>query len=200
MNVVALLAHPDDELMCAGTLAKFVDDDADVTIVTAFSDHRSPELHQSAKTLGVRLIERYAAQLDFTWNQATVRRYEPLVCDQNPDLLLSHRVSDNNTSHVPLAQTMRTIARKNNVSLWEIDSALPGGIETDGASNNCLIDIDQQYERKYAAIDCYESVAQQYPGLRAGFESRDLHNGWLLHMDTISHYAEAMRVVKSVWL
>ena len=71
MNVVALLAHPDDELMCAGTLAKFVDDDADVTIVTAFSDHRSPELHQSAKTLGVRLIERYAAQLDFTWNQAT---------------------------------------------------------------------------------------------------------------------------------
>ena len=199
MHVVALLAHPDDEISCGGTLARFVDDGHNVTLYTAFSDRRAHELHQSAKVLGVNLIERYAAQSTFAWNQDTVRLYDAQIAALEPDLLISHRVADNNTSHVPLARIIRTIARKNSTSLWEIDAAIPGGIETDSAANNHLVSIDDQVMRKYGALGCYESVLQNYPGIQDAFTHRDLHNGWLLQMSAEPHYAEAFRIIKSVW-
>ncbi len=200
MNVTALLAHPDDELMAAGTLAKFVDAGDAVTLIIAFSDHRRHELHQSSETLGVRLMEFQADQFRFAWTQESVLHYEPLVSQTNPDLLISHRLHDNNTSHAPLAQTMRTRARKNRVALWEIDAAIPGGIEPECPANNLLVDIDDQMRRKYDAVDAYESVAMQYPGWRAALKARDTLNGYLLHMDADVHYAEAFRIHKSVWL
>src|ERR1017187_156503 len=125
MNVTALLAHPDDELACAGTLAKFVDDGATVSLIIPFSDSvRGNELHRSAEILGVTLMEFYHQQRAFVWNQASVTEYEHILSLTNPDLLISHRLADNNTSHVPLAQIARSLARKNNVALWEIDAAL----------------------------------------------------------------------------
>ena len=199
MNVTALLAHPDDELAAAGTLAKFVDAGHSVTLIIAFSDRRGAELHKSSDILGVNLIEHVARQSQFVWNQETTVKYDGIVSQTNPDLLISHRINDNNSSHVPLAQIMRTIARKNNVGLWEMDAALPRGIETDAKPNNLLIDIDAQTNRKYDAIMAYRSVIDQYPGLVDAFRHRDLHNGWLLYMESHPHRAEAMRVVKAVW-
>ena len=200
MNVTALLAHPDDELMCAGTLAKFVDGGHNVTLITVFSDQRGAELHESAKILGVQLVELTAPQLTFGWTQESVIKYDAYVSDTQPDLILSHRIADTNTSHTPLAQICRTIARRNNVSLWEVDTPIPGGIDTDGHANNLLVDITDQIDRKCNAVDCYKSNAVQYPRIRVAFETRDLHNGMLLHLDsTDHHYAEALRVVKAVW-
>ena len=199
MNVTALLAHPDDELMCAGTLAKFVDAGDTVTLITAFSDQRRHELHQCAEILGVQLIELQDSQKTFAWNQDAVKHYEPIVAQTRPDHLISHRVADNNTSHVPLAQVMRTVARKNGVTLWEIDAALPGGIETNAPANNLLVDITKQSTRKYRAVDAYQSVLKQYPGWRDAMTNRDCLNGYLLHMNAEFHYAEAFRIHKSVW-
>ena len=199
MNVTALLAHPDDELAAAGTLAKFVDAGHNVNLIIAFSDQRGAELHKSADLLGVNLIEHVGQQSEFVWCQSSVTLYDQIVGATEPDIILSHRIADHNTSHVPLAQIARTVARKNRCELWEIDSALPGGLDTDGPKNNTLVDIDSQWVRKYAAIDAYKSVAENLPGWRDAFRHRDLHNGWLLHNDIHAHYAEAMRLVKFVW-
>ena len=199
MNVTALLAHPDDELSCAGSLAKFVDAGHNVNLIIAFSDNRGAELHKSASILGANLIEHVGDQSQFVWNQEQVIKYDKTVSATEPDIIISHRIADHNTSHVPLAQIARTVARKNACELWEIDSALPGGLDTDGPKNNTLVDIDGQWVRKFAAISAYESVAKDLPGWASAFRHRDLHNGWLLHNDIHAHYAEAMRLVKFVW-
>jgi LmbE family N-acetylglucosaminyl deacetylase len=195
VNVTALLAHPDDETMAAGTLAKFRDEGHTVTLVTVFTDERAVALRKCAKILDVNLIELSCDESRFVWCQETVRELEPVVLGSEPDLLLSHRMADTNTSHVPLAQLARTVCRKNNLSLWEVDVPMPGGLDTDGPANNLLVDIDGQAGRKIAALACYELP---YRGWREANSLRDTVNGWLLCMEP-GHMAEAFRIVKAVW-
>jgi LmbE family N-acetylglucosaminyl deacetylase len=198
--VAALLAHPDDELMCAGTLAKFRDQGEQVALITAFSDReRTVALHEAAEILDVELIERFSSEWRFGWTQEAVRYYDAIVSDLAPTHLIGHRKADGNTSHVPLAMVLRTIARKNRVALWEIDAALPGALEPEAPAPNLLVGIDAQAERKYRAVERYRSVGAANPGWRRAIWRRDLYNGWLLNMAEEEHFAEAFRIHKSVW-
>ncbi len=192
MDVVALLAHPDDELMCAGTLARFVDEGHTVRLVTVFVDERADELTDSTAAIGCKLdMVQTLGEDAFVWARWSVTYLEPLVppCD----LLISHRVNDHNTSHAHLGNVARTLCRKNRTSLWEIDQTIPGGL-TDHPAPNHFVDISKQIWRKEHAVDAYTSQLERYPGLAGVLDHRDAMNGWSIGVEA----AEGFTIVKSV--
>lgn len=208
MNVTALVAHPDDELMCAGTLARFVGEGHRVRLVVGFfSDYgpagekqglveeRTAELELSAKVLGVDLVAVLEPdEASFVWSQPWVQRFERIVVEYPPDLLISHRVADPNSSHGHLGRVARTLARKNRMDLWELDQALPGGLEPDAPAPNHLVNISEFVDQKEEAVGAYRSQLARYPGMGGAIEARDRMYGWMMGVRA----AEAFRVVKSV--
>lgn len=190
MIAVALLSHADDELMCAGTLARLVDEGADVTLVVV-NDERPDELSDSAKAIGCQVTALHLDEHLLAWSKRLVESLEPVV--GWPDLLISHRCEDDNTTHGHIGRTARTIARKNHTNLWEIDQTLPGGL-TSHAQPNHWVRIDP--DRKREVIDAYLSVQAAYPGLCDAIEARDLANGWSIGVEA----AEGFTIAKSVWL
>lgn len=195
MNVVALLAHPDDELMCAGLLARMVTEGHQVELCTVFMDDREPEWAAAVEALGVTTPRvRYLDDEDlFVWSRWSVRTLERDV--PPADLLISHRAEDANTSHGHLGRVARTLARKNRATLLEVDQAFPGGFDPDCPPPNLLVDVSAHYEAKRAAVTAYGSVLSGYPGLADALEARDRANGWQIG---VAH-AEAYRIHKAVW-
>lgn len=200
--------------MCAGTLARFVDNGERVRLIVGFfsdfgPDHqrqglraeRRDELEQAAKALGVELVPFLEHDEDsFSWSQRWVQTFEAIVSEDPPDVLISHRVADPNHSHSNLGRVARTLSRKNRWTLWEMDQSLPGGIEPDAPSPNLLVDITDQIGQKRSAVVAYASQLERYPGMGDAIAWRDRLNGWQLHMSEGFHYAEAFRVHKAVWI
>lgn len=187
MNVTALLAHPDDELMCAGTLARF-----GATVVTLFVDERQAEWRQSCAALGCKAEPWLLPEDEFTWDRWHVRHIEPTLPET--DLWITHRADDANTSHGHIGRLARTLARKNHASVWEIDQSLPGGIVP--GSPNLFVNITDQQTAKAKAIEAYPSQTARYPGMREAIQHRDALYGWQIGVEA----AEGFTVHKAVWL
>jgi LmbE family N-acetylglucosaminyl deacetylase len=169
VNVTALLAHPDDELMCAGTLARFGG-----TVVTLFVDDRWSEWKVACAALGCETLALREDEDDFAWTRRTVSSLEPLM--PATDLWITHRADDANTSHAHIGRLARTLARKNHASVWEIDQSLPGGIAP--GTPNLYVDITDQTDAKHHAIQSYPSQLHRYPGMAEAIEHRDRLYGW----------------------
>jgi LmbE family N-acetylglucosaminyl deacetylase len=209
VNVTALLAHPDDELMCAGTLARFAAEGHTVRLAVCFfsdfgADHqmqglraeRLGELAHCAEVLGVEPVFFDFSEPDFVWSQPHVQRIEAAFQGLgDTDLLISHRVADANTSHSNLGRVARTLARKNRMSLWEVDAAIPGGIEPDAAAPNHFVNIYEFWSQKRLAVLSYRSQLARYPGMETLIADRDRMYGWMIGCGL----AEAFRIIKSVW-
>lgn len=199
MNVVALLAHPDDELMCAGTLARFVDEGHNVTLVTAFlsverTDERIAEGETASDIIGCEYLPiLWPSEKSFTWGQEWVRELDSRIA--TPDLFITHRVQDDNTSHSPLGKVARTLARRNQTGVWEIDQTIPGGL-TDHPQPNHYVNITNQYDVKTEAVSAYRSQLAKYPGLAEAIAHRDRYYGWCIGVPA----AEGFTTVKGVWL
>lgn len=199
MRIAALLAHADDELMCAGTLARFVAEGHDVRLVIGFNsdgdhDTRSCELDASVEAIGCRLVARMLSdEDDFCWSRRWVQEFESYT--GTPDLLISHRCEDDNTSHGHFGRIARTIARKNRMQLWEIDQTIPGGL-TAHAQPNLFVNVSDYYDQKLGAINAYRSQLDRYPGLAGALFERSRMYGWSIGVG----HAEGFTVAKAVWL
>jgi len=205
-SVVALVAHADDELPCAGTLARFVDESHNVLLVVGFCsdfapdgvreglrDERTAELAASVAAIGCDVVPvMLDDEADFCWSQRWVQVFERHV--GKPDMLISHRPGDHNTSHGHFGRIAETIARKNRTTLWQMDHAIPGGLTTQAP--NLLVNITAQQPRKRDAIDAYRSQLDKYAGMRDAIEARDQLYGQACGVTT----AEGFTVAKAVWL
>jgi LmbE family N-acetylglucosaminyl deacetylase len=206
MGVVALVAHADDELMCAGTLARFVDKGHPVRLVVGFCSDFGPnggkegqratriaELQASAGAIGCDLVPvMLEDESSFCWSQTWVQFFEQYT--GQPDVLISHHPDDHNTSHGHFGRIAQTIARKNRTTLWQIDQSLPGGLT--GRAPNLLVNISAQWPRKAKALLAYRSQLDKYPGLDLAISRRDHYLGWACGVDR----AEGFTVDKAVWL
>jgi LmbE family N-acetylglucosaminyl deacetylase len=199
VNVTALLAHPDDELICAGTLARFVEEGHRVSLLTMFMDEREAEWRACAQALGVTVDFISGLVDDFAWTRRWVLEVEPRVLASAPALLISHRAEDPNTTHGHLGRIALTITRRNRFDLWEMDQTVPGGIDPDAPPPNHFVDITSQIDRKREAISRYPSQLDRYPGWADALTARDRLYGWQVRMTAEPTYAEGFRIVKSVW-
>lgn len=197
-NVTAVLAHPDDELMCAGTLARFVREGNDVTVVTMFMDERLDEWRECTAIIGCNALSMWwENEDDFIWSRRTVRKLEKQLELHNhvpTDLWITHRANDANTSHGHIARIVQTLARKNKSSVWEIDQVIPGGI-VDSAPNH-YVNTSSHLVSKARAVEAYKSQLLRYPGLETAIANRDALYGWQIG----SKAAEGFNIHKSVLL
>lgn len=213
-RVMALVAHADDELAAAGTLARFVET-ADVRLVVAsvpdldksgqrmgLSAQRLSELEASATILGVDWIMVGMDEQDILWNMETTIVFDREVQEWKPELIITNRTPDTHVGHDNMAKIARSICRKNRISLWEMSQAMPGGIESDALRTNLYVNVTAQYDRKVKAIDAYRSQVARYPEWEQAQVDRDRYQGWLLRQEGEKDvmYAESFRIQKMAWL
>jgi LmbE family N-acetylglucosaminyl deacetylase len=115
MNVLAVGAHPDDlEILCGGTLARFVQEGHEVVMCNASLGDRGSFVHTSTEIAEIRGREaRRAAEIcgaehvTLAFHDGEINAADPdqrravvdLVRDARPDLIITHFPSDYMSDH-----------------------------------------------------------------------------------------------------
>lgn len=186
MNILALVAHPDDaEILCAGTLARYVADGHAVTLAiytdgsmgdrtvtpTELAATRRAEAEEAAEMLGARL--RWGGIVDeHVFPDAEQRRRViDLLREADPDVVFTHHPEDYHPDHRHLAQLVfdayfqkglpfipgqqQPAARFGETQVYYLDTV--GGI---GHLPTEYVDITSVMELKRRVLRCHRSQFQ----------------------------------------
>jgi len=196
-RVLAFGAHPDDlEVGAGGLLARLVDEGAEVTMVITCIPHdvdrRREEAHAGAATIGAKLrfaCDAKPCRVEDTPMHELVRRYDQLVADTRPDLVITHSANDLHWDHGLVHRATISALRRAPCDLLAYLSS-PEMNAQSRAIGQCFADISKTIETKIAAIGAH---ASQVPKLDLD-SSRDLARA----MGRISgvQYAEAYEVLR----
>lgn len=196
MNVLAIVAHPDDEVLgCGGALAKMTGEGHDVSILilgegaTSRYDDRcsapqdsTQELQRqsaaAAKALGIR--EPYHLGLadnrfDTVPLLDVIKRVEGVIREVKPELVITHHGGDLNIDHRITFQAVLTAVRPQPASsvrdLWafEVLSSTEWAFGQLGKvfTPTLFLDISSTMSRKLAAMAEYPSEKRDYPHPRS---------------------------------
>lgn len=213
-KLMVISPHADDaEIGCGGYIARVVDEGGQVMVVlmtvsTIFFRHRGrvtlrerlTEFHAAMDMLGVKERRVLSEELDgkmYTSPQAEfVRHLDDLQDDFKPDTVLiplpsSHQ--DHRYSwEVGVASTRPSAAkhRPNVIAAYEYPASGWGdGSEADAGKGGIYADISSYWDKKQAALECYETQMRgdhhlfsvcgidtlaRMRGLEAGFERAEL--------------------------
>lgn len=219
MKVLAIAAHPDDELLgLGGTLARHAAEGDDVTCVVAsegastrYGDGAAVELQlageAAAKVLGVREIRFLGLpdqQLDTQPILSVIQAVERIVDDVAPDIVYGHHWGDVNRDHRVIAEAIMVACRPigerfpRSVYLFETPSSTEWSWPDPNAAfvPNHFVDISPTIERKLEAMACYTSEVRPAPHPRSleALRSRAAYWGQVITRP----YAEAFVVARQV--
>ncbi|MCC6126042.1 MAG: PIG-L family deacetylase [Pirellulales bacterium] len=184
-NILAIAAHPDDEVLgCGGTLALHVDRGDRVAVLIACEGeslrygvgavNQADDIQRAAKTLGIHEIRclGFADQKLDTLNLVDIiTPLEKVVDEIQPDLVYCQYGGDINRDHYmlfqaalvatrPLAEFLRGVYAFETASSTEW--AYPRSFVPD-----TWIDIAATLDRKIDAMACYRSEVRDYPHPRS---------------------------------
>lgn len=188
-RVLAFGAHPDDlEVGAGGLLARLAREGAMVTMVVV-SVPNQPELRRAeaeaaAKVIGARLVileERPCRVEDLPMHEL-VRRFDHMVGDCRPDLVITHSAHDLHWDHGLVNRATVSALRRSPCDLLAFLSS-PEMNAQSRSIGQCFADISTTIDTKLAAITAH---ASQVPKLDLE-SSRDLARA----MGRISGYAYA---------
>jgi LmbE family N-acetylglucosaminyl deacetylase len=196
-RVLAFGAHPDDlEVGAGGLLARLSADGADVTMAIVSipnrPEERRAEAHASAKILDAELFilhdEKQCRVEDIPMHEL-VRRFDQLVGDIRPDLVITHSANDLHWDHSLVNRATVSALRRTPCDLLAFLSS-PEMNAQSRSLGQCFADISTTVDTKIAAISAHRS---QLPKLDLE-SSRDLARA----MGRISGfaYAEAYEVLR----
>jgi LmbE family N-acetylglucosaminyl deacetylase len=218
--VLAVVAHPDDEVIGpGGTLASHAaaGDDVHVLILADGTSSRQEEPHESSPhravetdaacgTLGVkswRRLDLRDNQLDTYPLLHLARRVSAVVEELAPGVVYTHHGGDLNVDH-ELAQRATLIACRPHVSTVQWVFGFPTLSATDagfagrpGFQPSVYVDVTETLECKLAAMRCYGSELRDFPhprSLRAIRAQAELYGG---HAGVLS--AEGFSVLRGSW-
>lgn len=181
MRVLAIGAHPDDiEILCAGTLARFVDagDQVALCVVTdgtaghalirpqELAHARHQEATASAALLGAE-FHWLGLEDEFVFDdRATRLLFVEVVRKAHPDVVITHWTGDYHPDHRAVARLVFNAtfiaslpnvhtdspALKNVPALFYMDTLGGNGFEP-----SVYVDIEQAMDRKRAMLGCHTS-------------------------------------------
>ena len=158
LNILALSPHADDvEIAMGGTIAKYVNEGHNVTIITAIlpkenssgniddlmSKNRRKEQEKAAKILGANLEILDLNPYDFTFNRKYIKLLDEKIKNYNPDIIFSCWEHDTHQDHKNLANILFSVTRKNNISLNMYEAMLPGGLNTHSFNPQYFVNISK---------------------------------------------------------
>ena len=215
LNVLALSPHADDvEIAMGGTIAKYVSDGHNVTILTAIlpkenidgnvdnfmSKNRREEQKKSAKILGANLEILNIDPYDFCFNRKYIKLFDQKILNYKPDIIFSCWEHDTHQDHQSLAKIIFSVTRKNNISLYMYEAMLPGGINTQAFNPQLFINVTKTMNKKIKALKCYKSVfvrkKNNYSNYFESIIGRARFRGGMIGQK----YAESFVVVKQLKL
>ena len=196
-RVLAFGAHPDDvEVGAGGLLARLSAEGADVTIAVVSipqnAERRKEEARAAAKVIGAELFVIYEdreCRVEDIPMHELVRRFDGVVGDVRPDLVITHSAHDLHWDHGLVNRATVSALRRTPCDLLAFLSSPEMNAQA-RAIGNCFADISGYVDTKLQAIACHES---QLPKLDLE-SSRDLARA----MGRISgyEYAEAYEVLR----
>lgn len=190
--VLAVAAHPDDEVLgCGGTLARHAaeGDDVHVLILAEGAAARgasgNAEIEAlgdaaiaAAQALGVhppRLLGLPDNRLDSLDLLDVVRMVEEIVADVSPGVVYTHHQADLNVDHQIAFRAALTACRPQPPSpvrdIYTFET--PSNTEwappdaSDAFVPRRFVDISATLERKMAALACYETEMRPFPHARS---------------------------------
>ena len=214
-NIIALSPHADDvEIAMGGTIAKYINEGHNVTIITAIlpkenidgnidnfmSKNRREEQEKAAKILGANLEILNLDPYDFCFNRKYVKLFDQKILGYEPDVIFSCWEHDTHQDHKNLANILFAVTRKNNISMNMYEAMLPGGLNTHSFNPQYFVNISKYVDVKTEAIKAYKSVFEKkknnYSKYFDSIVGRAKFRGEVICLD----YAEAFVVVKRIEL
>jgi len=185
MRVLAVGAHPDDlELLCGGTLSRFVREGHQVTMCHASIGDRGSFVHSAAEIGQIRLAEARQAAAIIGADHATLGLSDGLVnaADQlqrnlavdlvrswRPDLIITHAPNDYMADHNETSRLMLDASHIATLPLIETEhpahTVVAPVIHMDtlagvGFTPTEYVDISDDLEAKLEALQCHASQLQ----------------------------------------
>ena len=213
LNILTLSPHADDvEIAMGGTIAKYVDEGHNVTIITAIlpkenadgkiddfmSKNRIEEQENSAKILGAKVDILDLDPYDFFFNRKYIKMFDEKINKYKPDLIFSCWEHDTHQDHKNLSDILFAVTRKNNISINMYEVMLPGGLNTYSFNPQYFINISKYIDVKIASIKSYKSVFEKkhnnYSRYFDSIVGRAKFRGEVIGVD----YAEAFVVAKKI--
>ena len=183
MSMLFLTAHYDDlEVLAGGTAS--VNGGYSIVLYPKPEHGKEEERDLSYEILGIQYsfvggrTERQIVDSLDSWLRVAIY-VEQIICNSPYDSHPEHR---------RVADIARQIARKNNVDLWFMDHAMPGGYSGTAPRPNHFVKCHSN--DKYDALNCYDILTAA--GKRA-VAARDMYYGRVLG----STYAEGFIIDRS---
>jgi LmbE family N-acetylglucosaminyl deacetylase len=196
-TVLAIGAHPDDlEIGAGGLLARLSADGADVTMAVVAVpnelDIRRAEARAGADVIGAELLvlyEDHPRRVEDVPMYELVRRFDQLVGDLHPDLVVTHSANDLHWDHGLVHRATVSALRRTPCDLLAFLSS-PEMNAHARCVGECFADVSNSIDTKLDAIRCHSSQLGKFD-LES---SRDLARA----MGRISgyEYAEAYQVLR----
>ena len=213
LNILALSPHADDvEIAMGGTIAKYVDEGHNVTIVTAIlpkenkdgkiddfmSKNRIKEQQNSAKILGAKVDILDLDPYDFSFNRKYIKIFDKKINEYKPDVIFSCWEHDTHQDHKNLSDILFAVSRKNNISINMYEVMLPGGLNTYSFNPQYFVNISKFIDVKTKAIKSYKSVFEKKKNTYGRYFDAIIGRAKFRGEVIGSVYAEAFVVVKKI--
>jgi LmbE family N-acetylglucosaminyl deacetylase len=168
-RVLAFGAHPDDiEVGAGGLLARLADEGADVTMaivsVPSLPERRLAEAAEGAKRIGAKLVmlhgERQCRVEDIAMHEL-VRRFDQLVGDIRPDLVVTHAEYDLHWDHGLVNRATVSALRRTPCDLIAYHSSPEMNAQT-RSFGQCFADVTDSIDQKVHAIAAHQSQMSRF--------------------------------------
>ena len=205
MNVLCVVAHPDDEVLGAGgTLARLAGEGHAVTIAILGIRHLMGDAQQVAHLLGAKdpwmwtLVDQRFDAVDFL----DIAKYVgALVTDIQPEAVYTHHTGDLNLDHAITARAVLTATRPKpgcpvkDVYMCEVPSSTEWGFNY-AFKPNVFVDITETWEIKKKALSVYHTEMRDYPHPRSIIGLHTNASRWGITCGI--ELAEAFELVRSI--
>jgi LmbE family N-acetylglucosaminyl deacetylase len=163
-RVLAFGAHPDDiEVGAGGLLKRLSDQGADVTMAIVSipnqADKRRAEAHAGAAIIGADLFilyEEKQCRVEDIPMHELVRRFDQLVGDIRPDLVITHSANDLHWDHGLVNRATVSALRRTPCDLLAFMSS-PEMNSQARSIGQCFADVSTTIEAKIQAISAHSS-------------------------------------------
>lgn len=212
MNIVFILAHPDDESFGPGATIAKLSKDNNVHVFSLcngarpgneqVSTARVQSFYQACNLLGANGVIHNVPDLTLTYPTA-VSRVEAIVNQMKPDVVYTHNMSDVNMDHRIIAEASIVACRPKPTSTVKELYFVEVPASTDWSFSkiqpafepNTYVDVSDFIELKKRALELYSTETYNYPDARSieAMEIRAKFRGSQVGVN----YAEAFQLVFS---